>query len=193
LDEGLLASYETERKAFAERLVATTDRAFTFVTRDGFLARRVRFGAVPTILPALLDRKTFRRFLFRTVSQTLVRYRDSALSEGRAGSVHGGDRLPWVEFEQGPHADNFTPLESLDWQVHVYGSATHDLARTCAELDLTLHELPWSPRAERAGLERNAAYLVRPDGYVGLADGAASPGHLRSYLDARGIRASRAT
>ena len=34
--------------------------------------------------------------MFRTISQTAVNYRGSSLSEGRAGAVHGGDRLPWV-------------------------------------------------------------------------------------------------
>ena len=60
-----------------------------------------------------------RRFLFRTVSQIGVQYRHSPLSEGAAGSVRGGDRLPWVE--TGANEDNFAPLASLDWQVHVYG------------------------------------------------------------------------
>src|SRR5213078_3533210 len=43
--DALLDSYEPERVAFAKRLVATTDRAFTFVTKDGPLARRVRLEA----------------------------------------------------------------------------------------------------------------------------------------------------
>ena len=51
----LLDSYEPERIAFARRLVATTDRAFTFVTRDGAIARRVRIGLVPRLLPALFE------------------------------------------------------------------------------------------------------------------------------------------
>ena len=41
-DASLLDSYEPERIAFARRLVATTDRAFTGVTSDGAIARLVR-------------------------------------------------------------------------------------------------------------------------------------------------------
>jgi hypothetical protein len=37
----------------------------------------------------------------------------------------------------------------------------------------------------RAGLRRNAVYLIRPDGYVGLADPAGSATAIASYLDAR--------
>src|SRR5215831_919585 len=40
--ESVLDTYQVERRAFALRLVATTDRGFTFVNRDGFIARFVR-------------------------------------------------------------------------------------------------------------------------------------------------------
>jgi hypothetical protein len=37
----------------------------------------------------------------------------------------------------------------------------------------------------RAGLRRNAVYLVRPDGYVALADSEGRATAITSYLDAR--------
>ena len=126
-DPSLLDSYEPERIAFARRLVATTDQAFTGVTSDGAIARRVRLNVVPLVVPTLFPFAAMRRFMFRTVSQTAVNYRGSSLSEGRAGSVHGGDRLPWVRGASNG-ADNFTPLTSLDWQVHVYGDAAREIA-----------------------------------------------------------------
>ena len=95
-DASLLDSYEPERIAFARRLVATTDRAFTGVTSDGAIARRVRLNIVPAVAPAVFSFRAARRFMFRTISQIAVQYRGSSMSEGRAGDVHGGDRLPWV-------------------------------------------------------------------------------------------------
>ena len=92
--ESLLDTYEPERIAFARRLVATTDRAFTAVTSDGLIARTLRLRVVPRLIPTLFAMKAVRPYLFRTVSQTLINYRGSRLSEGRAGRVHGGDRLP---------------------------------------------------------------------------------------------------
>jgi 2-polyprenyl-6-methoxyphenol hydroxylase-like FAD-dependent oxidoreductase len=178
--ESLLDSYEPERIAFARRLVATTDRAFTLATRDGFVARRVRLDAVPSILPALLGRETFRKYLFRTVSQTRVSYRHSTLSQGKAGSVHGGDRLPWLG--SAPAPDNFAPLRSIDWQVHVYGEASRDIAEACSARGVPLHVFAWSAQADRAGFARDAAYLVRPDGYVALADPSARADRLGDYL-----------
>jgi 2-polyprenyl-6-methoxyphenol hydroxylase-like FAD-dependent oxidoreductase len=180
--ESLLATYEPERIGFARRLVATTDRVFAFVTRQGTLARWVRTRLVPLIAPALFRLPPVRRFLFRTVSQIGVNYRNSPLSVGAAGAVRGGDRLPWVQTE--PRQDNFAPLASLTWQVHVYGEPRGGMAEICADLQLPLHLFAWRQGMRRAGLLRRALYLVRPDGYVALADPRADPERLREYLRA---------
>jgi 2-polyprenyl-6-methoxyphenol hydroxylase-like FAD-dependent oxidoreductase len=184
-DPGILDTYEPERMAFARRLVATTDRAFTVVTSAGPIAGVVRVEVVPRVLPVLFRSRSFRRLMFRTVSQITINYRSSSLSQGRAGKVRGGDRLPWVSSVAG---DNYYPLSSLDWQVHVYGTAAIDIKETCARRGLALHIFPWEPAASRAGLERNAVYLVRPDGYVALADTGDARATLEAYLDARSIR-----
>jgi len=183
-DASLLDTYEPERIAFAQRLVATTDRAFTGVTSSSAFARLVRLRIVPLLLPLLFKFRALRHFMFRTVSQTAVNYRGSGLSEGHAGPTHGGDRLPWVTTESyGLANDNFAPLTSLAWQVHVYGDATAEIKAVCDARKLPLYVFPWSPEMKRAGLQRNAVYLVRPDGYIGLVDAANSGTALASYLD----------
>jgi len=147
----------------------------------------VRLRLVPLFLPLLFRLRPVRRFMFRTVSQTVVNYRASSLSAGRAGSVRGGDRLPWVEPES-PGPDNFTPLDSIDWQVHVYGEASDDIRAACSHRNLPLHVFAWRPAMRRTGLRRDAVYLVRPDGYVALANDGASAGALASYVDVRKIK-----
>jgi 2-polyprenyl-6-methoxyphenol hydroxylase-like FAD-dependent oxidoreductase len=189
-DPSLLDSYEPERIAFAQRLVATTDTAFVAATSDGAIARRVRLNVVPAIAPALFAFAPTRRFMFRTISQIAVNYRGSGLSEGRAGRVHGGDRLPWVKTNPN-EADNFTPLTSIDWQVHVYGAAAPELQTACDARQLSLHVFPWRRAMGHAGLRRDAAYLIRPDGYVALADPEGSATAIVSYLDARRLITKR--
>ena len=188
----LLDSYEPERIAFARRLVATTDQAFTAVTSSGAIARFVRLHMVPLLIPPFFALETVRRYMFRTVSQTVVDYRGSSLSEGQAGTVHGGDRLPWVETDlNGIDEDNFAPLTSLNWQAHVYGGATSELQAVCDGRQLALRVFPWRPEMSRAGLRRQAVYLVRPDGYVALADPGGSATAVTSYLDARQLTPTR--
>jgi hypothetical protein len=118
--------------------------------------------------------------MFRTVSQTRIHYPDSPLSQGTAGDVHGGDRLPWV----GPGAENnYLPLQSLDWQAHVYGEVQQDLQIACRELKLPLHRFAWSEGAKDAGIGRDALYVIRPDGYVALASPEQNVSRLRSYVE----------
>jgi len=175
--------------------VATTDRVFTAVTSPSRLARTIRIRIVPRLFPALTRSASFRRLMFRTISQTAFHYRASPLSAGRAGRVRGGDRLPWVpssgEQSVGTpgSSDNFEPLLSLDWQAHTYGGEPPPaLVEACRALGLALHAFPWTPAARRAGLRRAALYLVRPDGYVALADPDADPTKLERYLESRGLR-----
>jgi len=181
----LLDSYEAERIRFARRLVATTDKVFTFATADGRLAELIRTRIAPVIMPRVIGFEFAREFLFRTVSQIMLNYRDGPLSEGSAGHVHGGDRLPWAPAAVG---DNFIPLANPVWQVHVYGAVTPDLATWCNDQRLPLHRFDWSPEHEKAGLARDASYLVRPDTYVALADSTASAQAIERYCTNRHLR-----
>jgi hypothetical protein len=100
----LLGSYEAERIGFARRLVATTDRVFSFVTAEGWIADIIRTRVAPVLIPTAMAFEAAREYLFRTVSQITLNYRDGPLSVGAAGHVHGGDRLPWVPLDG---TDNF--------------------------------------------------------------------------------------
>ena len=184
-DARLLDTYEPERIAFARRLVASTDRAFQFVTSDGPLAAFVRTRIVPLVLPRAFGLPAFRRMMFRTVSQTMINYHDSALSSGAAGKIRAGDRLPWVEIEDGSNrvTDNFAPLTALDWQVHVYGAAPSAFVEACRAKGLALHAFDWRDAMHMAGLQRDAVYLVRPDGYLGFVDADGSAEKVGRYLD----------
>ena len=185
----ILDSYEPERIAFARRLVATTDQVFTGVTSSSVTARALRLRIAPLVLPPLSLLNAFRRLAFRTVSQTGINYRGSPLSKGRAGDIHGGDRLPWVNIDRSPRGDdNFAPLRSLEWQVHVYGRAVQAIRALCAERQLPFHEFAWQPAMKHAGLQQHGLYLVRPDGYVGLAAPEQSASVLSAYLNSHAIR-----
>lgn len=183
--DSLLDSYEPERIGFARRLVATTDRVFTLATAEGRVADVVRTRLVPTLLPAILHFEAAREFLFRTVSQITLNYRDGPLSEGTAGEVRGGDRLPWVAVNGN---DNFASLTAMAWQVHVYGNASDALCEWCARHAVPLHVFDWQPQHEAAGFARDALYLIRPDMYVALADASGKPEALDIYLTSKGIK-----
>jgi 2-polyprenyl-6-methoxyphenol hydroxylase-like FAD-dependent oxidoreductase len=177
----ILDTFEPERIAFARRLVASTDRAFTFINAHGSLATQVRLRIVPRLLPALFGFAASRRLLFKTISQININYRHSPLSAGHAGPIHAGDRLPWFQFSDA--SDNFAPLASRQWQLHVYGEASPALSTLCTDYTLPLHVFSWQPDMHHVGLRQNAAYLIRPDGYTGLVEPHADSKVISAYLD----------
>jgi 2-polyprenyl-6-methoxyphenol hydroxylase-like FAD-dependent oxidoreductase len=176
----ILDTYEPERIGFARSLVSTTDRVFTGLVGDGVVGEFTRKIVAPLVFGVVTRFSLGRHAIFRTISQTRIHYPDSPISQGAAGDVHGGDRLPWT----GPHApDNFEPLRSLDWQAHVYGEVDEDLQAACRALHLSLHVFPWNEGIRDAGLMRDALYLVRPDGYIALASFEQRVSRLRTFVE----------
>jgi 2-polyprenyl-6-methoxyphenol hydroxylase-like FAD-dependent oxidoreductase len=174
----VLDTYESERIAFARTLVATTDRLFQFGVSRGLEARLVRGIVLRYIAPLALRFQAARKAQFRLVSQTRIHYRgSSALSRGVAGKIHGGDRLPWIQSR-----NNFHPLNSLDWQIHVCGTPTAALQALADRWNLLVHSFPWDKQAQSAGFEQNAAYLIRPDGHVALAQLVQNPEQMENFL-----------
>jgi 2-polyprenyl-6-methoxyphenol hydroxylase-like FAD-dependent oxidoreductase len=164
--DALLDTFEAERRAFALRLVQTTDRFFNVAAAEGRLAEIVRTRVAPIILPQAAKFEPAREYLFRTISQITLNYRGKGLDRGHAGSVHGGDRLPWVKMGE---RDNYQALRRIGWQAHVYGAADDALRRGMQERGVPLEVYPWSEEMRDAGLRENALYLIRPDTYVAVA------------------------
>ncbi len=181
----LLDSYEAERIGFAKRLVATTDRVFSLATAPGWLADIIRTRLVPFLMPKLTAFEAVREYMFRTVSQITLNYRGGPLSQGVAGRIHGGDRLPWVPIDG---VDNFEPLTAMTWQVHVYGSPNPALTEWCGRHSVPLYEFYWRPDYEKAGLAPGALYLLRPDTYVALASASGTAQALEDYCAQRKIQ-----
>ncbi len=182
--ENLLNTYHVERRAFAHKLVETTDRLFTFVTSENSFAEFLRNYLAPHVISAAYKLVIVKKFMFRVVSQTTLSYHTSSLSMGKAGSIQGGDRLPWVPL---PGADNYKPLSSISWQVHVYGMPQPGLKAWCDQHHIPLHIFTWQSAHKKAGFAQSATYLLRPDTYVALADPEGSVATLERYFSDREI------
>src|SRR4051812_43517256 len=99
----LLGSYEAERIPVAERLLSTTDRAFSLVVSDSRLAGWFRTRLVPKILARAMGLARIQRLAFLTISQTGIRYPNSPLSETLPGlpgaGPRAGDRFPCLRLK----------------------------------------------------------------------------------------------
>ncbi|MDR3507307.1 MAG: FAD-dependent monooxygenase [Caulobacteraceae bacterium] len=186
----LLDTYQDERIRAARQIAATTERGFVLQARRGRLMGWVRERLI-SLAPRLLSLRPFRRMAFRTIAQLAVHYRGAEACRGRAGAIAGGDRLPWAQIEG--DASNHAALRDMAWQVQIFGEASAPLSAACARWNLPLRVFDWTAKARKAGFTRDAAYLVRPDGYVALASPAQNPAAIQALLDRYGILTPRPT
>jgi 2-polyprenyl-6-methoxyphenol hydroxylase-like FAD-dependent oxidoreductase len=177
--EALLDTYEIERQAFARKLVSSTDKGFSLATAQGPVAEFIRTRIVPIVVPTLFHFERAREFMFSAVSQITITYRDSPISQGGTGHIHGGDRLPWVAASG---IDNFEPLSYIGWQLHVYGNCSAPLSEWCASKHIPVRHYAWQAAHGSAGLVEDAIYLLRPDTYIALVSQSQDPAVLAQYF-----------
>src|SRR5213076_1488282 len=152
----LLDSYEDERLPVAERLLSTTDRAFSLVVADSWLAGLFRTRVVPKILAFVMGLNWVQRLVFRTISQIGIRYRNSSLSETLAGlpeaAPRAGDRFPWLRLKFQPNGlteDLFGKLDDTRFNLIVVGQASPPGGVSELGELVRIHEVPSDPANDR--------------------------------------------
>ena len=198
-DAALLDSYEKERIPVAQRLLRTTDRLFTLVVSDSWVAGLLRTRVLAKIIALVMRIKRVRTLAFRTISQIGIRYRTSPLSQMLANLPEGaplaGDRFPWVQLKMhanGPVEDLFQKLDDTRFNLLVIGQPT-PAAGTLGFGDLVrVHQIPDDPvnakELARVGITGPAFYLLRPDGHIGLAGIRLEEATLTDYLAEHHLR-----
>jgi 2-polyprenyl-6-methoxyphenol hydroxylase-like FAD-dependent oxidoreductase len=193
--DSFLDSYNNERYPVGQRLLRSTDRAFTYVTSTNPVYLFLRSLILPWILP-LVVRNTSRVLnQFQFISQLRIRYRRSDIvgtAAGFSGPITGGDRAIDGKIK-GPEGEKWL-LDLLSPESHhlmlFSGPDSHqasegDLHRaetkflTDVEAATKVHTIFGGEDNGQAGyvdvdgaLHRafgfnEAGYvLVRPDGYV---------------------------
>ncbi|KAJ5565820.1 hypothetical protein N7535_007458 [Penicillium sp. DV-2018c] len=182
----LLESYESERRSFAMMIVQSTDTGFTTITSKGFIPYIVRNWAIPYLMPLALRFDATKCRVFRGVSQLICNYRGSSLSQSGEGAIQAGDRLPWVKMEE---EDNFSTLRHVCWQLHIYGETLPHLEKWAQDNRLKVFAFDWHDQYAKAGLVKDAVYLLRPDQYIaGIFEGPCIKSDLGEYFATRGLK-----
>jgi 2-polyprenyl-6-methoxyphenol hydroxylase-like FAD-dependent oxidoreductase len=195
-DAALLDSYEAERHPVAQRLLDTTDRMFSLIVSDSWLAGLFRTRVLAKLMALAMGSDRFQRLAFRTISQTGIRYPDSPLAEtvGNLAETapRAGDRFPWLRLQlqpDGPVEDLFGILDDRRFNLIVFGQPSP--SGEVLELGdlLRIHTVPSDPANDRelarAQIPRPSFYLVRPDGYIGLAGTHLDAAALTRYVSGR--------
>jgi len=192
-DDTLLDTYETERRAFAHKLLATTDRAFRVVVSENWFAGMLRTQIVPRVLAIAMKRAQVKRAAFLTLSQIGIQYRESTLSQ-TLGNVpqrapHAGDRFPWLRLKfqpQGPREDLFQKLDDTRFNLLLIGQPAPSSTSLQLSDILQVHAIPSDVENEHAlaaaSVPIPSYYLLRPDGHIGLTGTFFQEADLRRWL-----------
>jgi hypothetical protein len=203
-DDALLDTYEAERRPFAQKLLATTDRAFRVVVSENWLAGILRTHVVPRVAAVAMTRRSVKRAAFQTLSQIGIRYRESSLSQAMGdmpeGAPHPGDRFPWLRLKfhaQGPREDLFQKLDDTRLNLLVIGQPAPSTASLQLGDMLKVHAIPSDIENDRAlsaaSITSPSYYLLRPDGHIGLAGTLFQEADLRQWLVRSHLRLDSAT
>jgi hypothetical protein len=153
---------------------------FSLVVSDNWLAGIFRTQILAKILAFGMGFEGVKQLAFRTISQIGIRYRGGRLSETTRGfpalAPHAGDRFPWMRVRLGPGGaseDLFAKLDDTRFTLIVIGQlAPPDDASGLGDL-LRVLTIPDDPanaaELDRTHVPRPSFYLLRPDGYVGIA------------------------
>jgi hypothetical protein len=203
-DAALLDSYEQERQPVAQRLLSTTDRIFTLLVSDSWIAGLFRTRILAKVVARMMTIERVRTLAFRTISQIGIRYRNGPLSQMLASLPEGapvaGDRFPWMHLKlqpNGPVEDVFEKFDDTRFNLLVIGQP----APTAESLGLgdliRVHAVSDDPanasELARIHVTGPAFYLLRPDGHVGLAGRDLKATAVTRYLAEHHLRVDSAT
>jgi 2-polyprenyl-6-methoxyphenol hydroxylase-like FAD-dependent oxidoreductase len=203
-DDALLDTYEAERRPFAQKLLATTDRAFRVVVSENWFAGMLRTHILPRVAAIAMKRVEVKRAAFLTISQIGIRYRESSLSQALVNvperAPHAGDRFPWLllNFQaDGPREDLFQKLDDMRFNLIVIGQPAPSAASLQLGDMLQVHSVPSNIENERAlaaaSIPSPSYYLLRPDGHIGLTGTFFQEADLRRWLMRSHLRLESAT
>jgi hypothetical protein len=203
-EEGLLDTYDAERRPVGSFVVRFSDRAFSVATSTNPLLRILRTRLVPRVLSLALRCDQALAVGFRTVSQLNISYRHSpAAEEGHPALRRGpkaGDRLPdarvvregrecWLgEALVAPSFHLLLCGPPGDWHPSQLTALRHRYPDTLAVHHLTLEATPGALHDldgnlfARLGVDGTAQYLIRPDGHIGYRCGGDDLAGLQRYL-----------
>lgn len=178
-NKALLDSYEQERVPVAQRLLATTDRAFKLIVSDSWMAGLLHTQILARIGAFAMRQAWIQRMVFRIVSQTGIHYRIGPLSASSqslpATAPQAGDRFPWLHIklsENSTMEDLFQKLDDLHFHLLVFGQPFSAEQLLIDPKLLQVHVVPTgaenNSELERVRIPRPSFYLLRQDGHIGF-------------------------
>ena len=200
LKELVLATYAAERMPVAKELLGITDRIFSTIMSDSWLAGRFKKWMLPGLLQLAWNRKAFREAFFDRLSQISISYRHSSINLhiSQANKIKAGDRLPYLKIfdeKKQQEADLHEWCSKPGFTLIVLGKLSEpDLFKLAKWITqkypalLNFFYLPLSAKNqlvfEAFEIKKNQgkSMIIRPDMYIGFMNDAVDMGLMDNYL-----------
>jgi 2-polyprenyl-6-methoxyphenol hydroxylase-like FAD-dependent oxidoreductase len=205
--QGLLDSYEAERRPIATTVLRGADRGFALETMRHPIAVWVRSHIATRLVGPLTRLAAVRAGIFRLFSQTWISYRHSPAIAREPSSNRGprpGDRAPYGRFEltnDGAPGSLFDVIGGTRHHVLLFEGSEPDptiLAhrRLIEDLlgqyavDIGIHAVPTCERTlhSRYGARRPRLFLIRPDGHLAYTGSPNDLSRFATFLDRLYVR-----
>ena len=202
----MLDSYHAERHPIGERLLTTTDRFFAAISGQHRAARFVRGHLAPQIVSRIMARRSFRMWAVGTLAQIRTSYPHSPLNHEEGADWQQapapGDRAREVDvLVDGTRKRLHTLMHGTHHTVLLFtgtdSRSTAELDRIASRVEQAYPDLvrayvistadndPDGAAHERYGIQRAAAFVVRPDLHIGFRSTPINPDSLLADLAER--------
>jgi 4,5-epoxidase len=177
----LLDSYDAERRPIARAVLATTDRNTSVFFATSSVGKWLR----NRVFMPLFGTRPVQRMVFAKLSQLDMGYRASSLSwSRRRRRLRAGDRAPDVLLAtDGAQTTLFALLQQTRF-VALLTRPNEALASLLSSLGIITRVVaPEGEWRRLYGARAGDAWLIRPDGYIGLVCGDGERVTIASYLE----------
>lgn len=204
-DSKLLETYNEERSYVAKKVIKNTEIAFKLITSQNKINRLLQLLIVPLfskILFYLIQKvKQIRIYLFKSISQTGVHYKNQSLSNRTKGiskscRLRPGNLVPFLLFKETNENERFKNPIALN-KMHLFVVSKQDIPDDLLTfLDANEGILTYEIVSEKSthfgafkklGVKNDALILVRPDRYVAYFSNEIQSANLEIYLLEKGF------
>ena len=201
-DQAILNTFTSERLPVAKNTARTTDHIFNMLTSEAFfnkIFRRYFFPfIIKTMFPVVEKENPISRYLFKSISQTGIHYRESVLSRKPsisflpAQTLRPGDRLPFIMFNENDSEVNIQEkVKATFFHLFIFSgnlpSESHikllERYRNTLTFEVILKTELNKSLFRSLGIKKKGFLLVRPDLYIAFQTDTLNFKQLEKYLN----------
>ena len=201
-NHAILNTFTKERLPVAKNTARTTDHIFNMLTSESLINKTFRAYLFPfiikTFFPIIEKRNLISHYIFKSVSQTGIHYRESTLSYKPsisffpAFNLRPGDRLPYLLInENGNNINIQEKVKATGFHLFIFSKNLPsdvfvkkiEKYRNVLTSEIILKSEQNKSLCKSIGIKQKGFLLVRPDLHIAFQSDTLNFKQLEKYLD----------